>query len=108
MARILKAMLLLAPVCAFPQAEALTILAVKSALEDALKAFNNTIVTAGNEVRSTGMAISAELTLRAAYRALAWLTPASADGRPSPAIGDPMFTTLRATKRALDPLPHQF
>lgn len=62
MIHIFKALLLslalLAPVGAFAQAEALTILAVKSALEDALKAFNNTIVTAGNEVRSTGTSLA--------------------------------------------------
>ena len=62
MVRIVKVLLialgLLAPVGVFAQAEALTILAVKSALEDALKAFNNTIVTAGNEVRSTGTSLA--------------------------------------------------
>lgn len=55
---LLVSLVLVSPMGAFAQAEALTIFAVKTALEDALKAFSNAINTAGNEVRSTGTSLT--------------------------------------------------
>ncbi|MGF9565038.1 hypothetical protein AAIH70_16100 [Neorhizobium sp. BT27B] len=53
---IISAVLTLSSITA--SAQGLTVMAVKTALEDALKAFNSAINTAGNEVRSSGTSLA--------------------------------------------------